>query len=164
MLSQAMQIAVSESARQRINESLDIINTNLEYMRDYTICWFCKKRPAEDTAVHKVKMHGDVHRVGDQVQYRTLEWPVPRCGKCKSAHRVHSVMSLIFLVVGGIVGLVGGFIGVALGGGIGYGIGWLLGRLFTIGFKPESFGNQFPLVKKAELEGWVLGEKPQGVK
>jgi hypothetical protein len=163
MLSQAMQIAASESIRQRINENLETVKTNLEYVRDYTMCWFCKKRPGDDKAVHEVKMYGDVHRVGNQVQYRTLKLPVPRCGKCKSAHKVHSVMSWPFMVLGGIVGLAGGFLGMAVGAGIGYGIGWILGRLFTIGFKPESFGNQFPMVKKSELEGWTVGEKPQGV-
>jgi hypothetical protein len=172
MLSQAMQIAVSESARQRISESLDIINTNLEYARDYTRCWFCKERPGDGQSVQEVKMYGDVRRVGDQVQYRQLAVPVPRCGKCKSAHKVHGVMSVLFAVLGGLVGLggcimgggFGAFLIIAIGAGVGYGVGWVLGRLFTIGFKPESFGNQFPMVKKGELEGWAVGEKPAGVK
>ncbi len=168
MLSQAMQIAASESTRQRINENLDTVKTNLEYVRDYTRCWFCKKRPGDDKAVHEVKMYGDVRHVGNQVQYRTLKLPVPRCGKCKSAHKVHGVMKWLFAALGGLIGLGGcesdvGLFTVPLGVGVGYGIGWILGRLFTIGFKSELFGNQFPMVKKGELEGWTVGEKPPNV-
>ena len=113
-------------------------------------------------------MFGDVSHVGNQVQYRTLKLPVPRCGKCKSAHKVRGVMKWLFTALGGLIGLGGCesgafLITVPLGAGVGYGIGWILGRLFTIGFKPESFGNQFPMVKKGELEGWAVGEKPHGV-
>jgi len=171
MLSQATQIAASESIRQRINENIETVKTNLEYARDYTMCWFCKERPGDDRAVHEVKMYGDVHRVGNQVQYRTLKLPVPRCGKCESAHNKHRSMSLIFMALGGVVGFGGCIVGntggefwlIPILAGIGYVIGWILGRLFTIGFKPESFGNQFPMVKKGELEGWTVGEKPEGV-
>lgn len=174
ILSQAMQIAASESIRQRISENLDTVKTNLEYIRDYTRCWFCKERPGEDEAVCKVNMYGDVRRVGDQVQYRTLALPVPRCCKCRSAHHLQGVMSGLFAALGGVAGLGGciwgisewgllGLLPIAIGAGAGCGIGWILGRLFTIGFKPESFGKEFPMVKKGELEGWIVGEKPEGV-
>jgi len=103
---------------------------------------------------------------------------VPRCARCKSAHKDESTFKTLGGVVGVLIGLVGfggcialidedssGFlifgICIALAFGVYYGIK-AIGRP-PKGIKSQERKSEFPEVKRRVSEGWGIGEKPPGV-
>lgn len=167
LLEQALLISSSNSTRQRIQETIEICQVNL----DYTTCWFCKEHPAEDEAATGVKMHGHVVRYEGQIYWQKTTVPVPRCARCKSAHKLSRTFKILGSVLGPIVGFTGCAMTYDTGGGgfvfllaipIGIGIGYAAGRL-PKGIKADSFKKEFPIIKKWQSEGWALGDKPPEV-
>ncbi|MBU1927320.1 MAG: hypothetical protein KKI20_06115 [Gammaproteobacteria bacterium] len=168
-------IAASQSVRDRIEENIKTVKTNLEY----NMCWFCKERPSKDVAAIEIKMCGNVTRTptwnGTQVNWQYITIKVPRCETCKSAHGWMTAFISIGTILGILVGL-GGCIPIsegnplaglfvfglctAIGGGIGYRIGL---NLCPKGMKQEGTKTEFPRVKELQKEGWTIGEKPEGV-
>jgi len=175
LLSKAIRVAISPSTKQRISDNADIVKSNLQYFKDFQTCWFCGTNRADSSAQMGVKMHGYVERLGNQVSWRKLEVPVPRCVRCKSAHARDSVIGTIGAILGSILGTVGcfsikaytwglfGLLPIAVGAGIGYGIGKGIGRIASSGSKPESHSHEFLTVRNAFSEGWLFGDKPSGV-
>jgi hypothetical protein len=174
LLNDALPIAHSESARQRIQENLNIVKGN----QKFGTCWFCGTAKAEDGCERDVKLHGNVTRTPNyfagtvQVQWQKLTIGVPRCGGCKGRHG-RADMSLGFSVLFGFLSGIGSCIarggegnapGVAIGLIIVFGAlgGWLRWQLLG-GVKDESAGHEFPSVKEKLSQGYALGDQPADV-
>jgi len=187
LLKRALRIAVGASVRQRLKENIDIVKNNSEagaIAIEYATCWFCRKRPPKDKAAAKVKIYKVLSRTptwsgdgfGEQVRWQQATTEVPRCARCKSAHRRRSVFQglgsfvAILIWLGGLVGCIGMMdedyrgalitfgICLAVGTGAFHGIR-AIGRL-SKGVKPEESKNEFPGLKRVKSEGWEIGEKP----
>jgi hypothetical protein len=169
LLEQALPIAASASVRQRVEKNIEIDKGNLEY----STCWFCKKRPAEDKAVAEVKMHGDVTRTptfeGTHIEWRKITVKVPRCKQCKSVHSRETSIKVSLPIVGFILAWV---VGAAVNNGwAGFGVfvacfaaGFIIPLVTRpSGMKPDSYKREFSSVKELKSQGWEFGEKPPGV-
>lgn len=177
LLELALPIAVGQAARDRIQENIDVVKSNLVY----GTCWFCKQNPADDKSALDVKMYGDVNQIptwqGTQITWRHGTVNVPRCAQCKSAHDREDTWAGVGALLGGILGIGGcmaivssaesedawvGGLGVLValvfvGGVVGAAIG---AALRPKGVKPESAKSEFPSVKQLLSKGWQFGEKP----
>jgi len=92
LLKCAQELAVSDSARQRIDSNIKIVENNLLL----STCWFCGVNPAEDDHAVEVKMHGDVNHLFDKVTWRHTTVTIPRCGRCQSNHRPGNRIGRLF--------------------------------------------------------------------
>ncbi len=178
LLEMALPIAVGQPVRDRIQQNIDIVKTNLEY----SICWFCKENSTDDKSALEIKMYGDVIKIPTwnevRVIWRSGKVKVPRCAQCKSVHEREDRFRKVGGVLGGILGLgsciavaadfiaeemwflkslvvfiLNFFIGKSIGGAIGI-------ALRPKGVKPESAKMEFPSVKQLLSQGWKLGEEP----
>ena len=161
----SLNIAESPFLRQKIRDDLEAIRLNAEYMT----CWFCGGACAESDSSATVMMHGNVEHVLTQVRWQYLPVKVPRCARCKSAHkqtkawRIGGIIAAFSLAI---------FIGIAsssfwvflvvLGGTIAAAHG-LAAATFPKGTKPESYKNEFRTVKEMLSRGWKMGGRPSGV-
>ena len=165
----ALVIAASPSVRQKIQDDINTIDSNLEY----ATCWFCGTASADDGSTINVMMHGNVQRnrkwSGTQVQWQKLPVPVPRCKSCESAHKQRQQLGCGGAIAGLILAII---IGIAssnfLVGLVIFAVSWLVGYIsslltFPKGIKPESYKNEFRTVKEMLSKGWKVGEKPEGV-
>lgn len=180
LMTSALGFAVSDSARRRIKNNLDIIESSLEL----GTCWFCKKNPSESKCEIKIKMYGNVTRTPDFYGYgtqTTVRWNyntfiVPRCSECMKAHS--SVNKYVWLgilagLIIGIISLLGffqpdsvcfGIIIIVILAVVGGAIGGKIGQnKLRKGVLPESKKTDFPTIKKKLGEGWQFGEKPPNV-
>jgi hypothetical protein len=184
LLRQALPVAVGQSVRSRIEENVRIVEGNIEYRRTAGTCWFCQKRPPDDSAKCDVPMHGNVQRMwipnGTRITWEKMTVKVPRCKTCQAAHaNVNAMIGLIgclpAVVVAILVAIIAGAAGakdagvfvpalVALGviGVAGCGIATAVNesKLKRQGIKSESAKNEFAVVKEMKAKGWSLGEKP----
>jgi hypothetical protein len=177
LLTAAYPMARSASARERIQENIEIVRQNTKAQ----LCWFCETNDLEESAAVEVLMHGNVERVqvGYQWQMRWQHYTVrvPRCCRCRSAHRRREGFTLLGGVAGGIIGFggctavtyaTGGWFvslflisaGMVVGGF--YGSYWSQKR-FAKGVKDIAAKLQFPQVGFLKQHGWALGPKPRGV-
>jgi len=165
----SLSIAESHSLRQKIQEDLQTIGANVEY----SSCWFCGGDYADSDSSVTVMMHGNVQRVPGllqtQVKWQYLPVIVPRCTRCRSAHkrskgwRVGGTVSAFFLAI--VVGVMSNsfWIGlIVLGVIIAVAHGVSAGT-FPKGVKPESYKNEFRTVKEMLSKGWMIGQKPKEV-
>ena len=161
----SLDIAESPFLTQRILEDLETIRLNAEYMS----CWFCGGACADSDSSATVMMHGNVEHVLTQVRWQYLPVKVPRCARCKSAHkrtkawRIGGTITAFPLAI---------FIGAAsssfwvflvvLGCTIAAAHG-LAAAIFPKDAKPESYKNEFRTVKEMLSQGWEMGGRPSGV-
>lgn len=178
-LEYALSIALSESARQRIEKNMTIINSNI----DLCTCWFCKANPSEEASELSVKMHGNITRTPTwrgtvEITWNHITLTVPRCSKCKKFHKRTDVGTGLGGLFGGIIGIFAGiglglgedsaFCGFIIGLGvliaIGCAIGGAIGKAAAPkGVQPSSAMNKYPSVKEKLSAGWQFGEKPPNV-
>jgi hypothetical protein len=171
-----LNLAVSQTAKQRIKETIDTLDKVAERLALTNTCWFCKKNPAEDACILNVPMHGQVERTwtlaGTEIRYKKLQVPVPRCRTCMYAHSNASSKKWTFGIIGALAGL-GGCIGLTTANNFGWGFLLLCG-LFAAGViigqvtgsLPQGVAtaddvHSFPLVQQFKREGWSIGEKPE---
>jgi len=161
----SLSIAESPFLRQKIEDDLETIRTNAEY----ATCWFCGGACTESDSSATVMMHGNVEHVLTQVRWQYLPVKVPRCTRCKSAHkqtkawRIGGTITAFFLAI---------FIGIAsssfwvflvvLGATIAAAHG-LAAATFPKGTRPESYKNESRTVKEMISRGWKMGGRPSGV-
>ncbi|MGH3375759.1 MAG: hypothetical protein ACRDP6_13560 [Actinoallomurus sp.] len=172
-LERALPLAVSPSLRDRIEQNLVTVRTNLVY----GMCWFCENNRAEDAAVHPVRMYGNVTRTragvyGGQIRtsWQKLTVSVPRCAACKSAHRLRWMpgfsrngnilmiaLVLALLVFGATVLAVIALIAEAAAVAA-----WWRAKPDT---RPKRLGSvkDFAPVKEHLANGWRFGDKPPNV-
>lgn len=175
LLHKAFGMAISQSAKTRIQKNIDIFKANVEYDLEYKTCFFCKANPSEDVANLKVSMHGNIERYYNRITWNYVDVTVPRCAGCKKAHeRLEN-----YLTFGGVAGTLlglGSCIAIAsyndevLIGGIvmgisiifiGVGIGNFIAKKNTpAGIKPLSDKNNFSRIKELLKSGWSFGQRP----
>lgn len=163
---EALEIAASPSVRQKIQEDINTIDTNLKY----STCWFCGIAPANDSSTINVMMHGNVQRdhkwSGTEVTYQKLPVPVPRCRACESAHKQRHNFGCAGPIVGVILAILIGMAAQSFAVGIAvFAVCWLVGYLISVltfpkGIRPESYKNEFRTVREMQSQGWKIGEKP----
>lgn len=161
----SLNIAESPFLRQKIKDDLETIRTNAEY----ATCWFCGGACTESDSSATVMMHGNVERVLTQVRWQYLPVKVPRCTRCKSAHkqtkawRIGGTITAFFLAI--FVGIVSSsfWVGVAVLGTVIAVAHGLAAATLPKGIKPESYKNEFRTVKEMLSRGWKMGGKPSGV-
>jgi hypothetical protein len=179
-------LAVSPSARSRIDENLAIIRTNAEQQGVWGTCWFCGTSVPDDNVAIKRSYYKVISQIGNTIQYRQSTVSVPRCASCAEAQTRAARFDdrkVSFMFSGGVFGLVGGFgayriVDVLLGSGFlgfvllvlcagGYGY---LARILVLdnyghealpsGIKSSGSCIQFPPIKELVTGGWSPGEKP----
>ncbi len=173
LLEHALSIAIGEVARQRIQENLDAIKSNLLYCT----CWFCKSNPADESSNLAVPMYGNVKRTptwnGTHVTWQRGTVTVPRCATCSSSHNTEVTMTALGWIVGIALGVCGFLIASAeKAEGVGcvwliflVGGGYLAGKLLVRyqrpqGVQPKSMRREFPSVKELLRQGWQIGSGP----
>jgi hypothetical protein len=176
LLNRILTVAVSASARTRVEGNLEIIKLNIEFKREFGICWFCGQRKPVEAAEAEVKMHGNVTRTptnrGVQVNWSLLTVKIPRCPTCQADHASADHRPVLVFLVGALIGFASCAARGVGSGGAGLGIaGLVLGIVLGVitkrmprhGVKPLANSNRFPAVLRKKKEGWTIGEKPSGV-
>lgn len=165
----SLNIAESPFLRQKIKDDLETIRTNLEY----ATCWFCGGACTDSDSYATVMMHGNVERervfLQTQVRWQYLPVMVPRCTRCKSAHkqtkawRIGGTITAFFLAI--FIGIASSsfWVGVLVLGAIIAVAHGLAAATFPKGVKPESYKNEFRTVKEMLSRGWKMGGKPSDV-
>ena len=177
LLNRIVTVAASASVRSNVEPNLEIVEQNVAFKREYGTCWFCRTREPVDAADAEVKMHGHVTRTpmggGVQVNWSKLTVKVPRCEICrvaaKSAEQRLTLVFIVFTLIGfascGAMGIGNG--GVLLGvavlvvGGI---AGSIAKRTALHGAKPLAAEKSLSRGIRKTKEGWMLGDKPAGVR
>jgi len=173
LLKKILEIAFSESARSRIQQSIDTVNKNIEV----STCWFCGDGRAVTEASAEVKMYGNVQRTptwqGTRVTWNYGTVPVPRCANCKKVHKSSGDKPFALGCLGSLIGI-GSCIAMAQNAH-GDPFPVIIGLLFIIisivggviwnksllgGIKSESAKNQHPVVLEKRKNGWMFGERP----
>lgn len=175
LLKRALSLARGSEAKKRLGENITIVENNLRLSQ----CWFCGKRPAEDSAAVHVSMCKVTGRIpipgGTRVQYQKVRAAVPRCGQCRAIHKRAKAMGCLGAALGFIL-VFGGFsivsstdgwwewVGLALtglglvGGAVVAGAGSRSAR--RSGTKPEASKMDSPGIKKLKADGFVVGDSP----
>lgn len=178
LVKEALKIAISESARSRIQMNYDTIKINYDYDLEYNNCFFCKENPPDDSAAVEQQMHGEVERYGGKIYWRYLTVKVPRCTKCKSAHNRITALSWIGALIFGVFGFsqcvsimnadedmwFGALLAFGFITSIGAGLGYLIGRFTSPkNTKPKSHYSNFSRIKELLNMGWSYGSQPSDV-
>ncbi|MBS1819343.1 MAG: hypothetical protein JSU08_15520 [Acidobacteria bacterium] len=172
LLERVIGVAVSDSARDRIQRNIDIVTANLAHEREIGTCWFCANDKPDERSKFVVKMYGEVVHSGTRVTWRVLDVDVPRCRGCKRKHSTaDSVATLAFLALA-----ITGFsvCGAGNAEGAALGIGWvcffgafalfsMVKRSIYGGIKAIGAATAFPAVERRRKDGWAVGAKPPGV-
>lgn len=165
----SLSIAESSFLRQKIKDDLETISLNAEY----TTCWFCGGDCTDRDSSVTVMMHGNVERertfAGTQVRWQYLPVIVPRCVKCKSAHKQSkawktggTIAAFVLAILIGIasnnfwVGVV--TLGLIIAAAYGF-----AAVTFPKEVKQESYKNGFRTVKEMLSRGWTIGGRPSDV-
>lgn len=186
LMERLLPIAVSQSARSRIDENLTIIRGNAEQQGVWGTCWFCGAAAPDETAAVKHSYYKVTSQIGNTIHYQQSKISVPRCARCadalkRAAHFEDRKFG--FVLSGGAFGLVGGFgayriADVLLGSGFlglvllvlsvaGYGyLAWVLAHdnfgheALPSGIKPAGSYTKFPPIRDLIAGGWSPGESP----
>lgn len=160
-------ILSKDAKNKKAKELLEICNSHM--------CWFCKgkKNRVNKSVPVEMKMHKVTDRMYNQIRWQTISIPVPRCDRCKNAHKRTNTFAGIGGVIGGLIGLgpciattndgywLGGLIVLVAAAFIMAGIGHIIGRIqFRKDVRGESDWKDASIIKQAQAEGWILGEKP----
>jgi len=176
LLEQALPIAVSKSARERIEDNLRIVRENNEY----GTCFFCGQRPREEKSDVQQEMYGNVRRTptwrGTEITWNHRKVAVPRCAPCAKFHARVSRWTGLAVALCILLGFVscgiavnsqpdGGGLGFLLLLGIGIG-GSLISRSLIwhqLGgnIKPYKDFKKYKAIQETLKSGWHFGSKPQ---
>ncbi|MCI0435985.1 MAG: hypothetical protein L0271_20450 [Gemmatimonadetes bacterium] len=176
LLHEALGIAASESARQRIQHNLTIVQGNRAHAALFGRCWFCQSQQPVESAAKDITMFGEITRTpilgGTRIGWRNAKIQIPRCARCKDVHTKTGNVTGAVGCLGGLLGVgtcVGGMANEA-GGLIALGVGLLIAtgiaasavkaKLVPDGVKGEAHGNEFPRIQELKARGWQVGEKP----
>ncbi|MEV0612161.1 hypothetical protein AB0I81_02485 [Nonomuraea sp. NPDC050404] len=157
LLEPALDLAATESARDRIQGNIDTIRDNLSY----ACCFLCGK-DAEDGCEQKVPMHGEVNRelteyFQTRITWRTLTISVPRCRGCRT-RRGWRIATGVLFVPWAVFTLIAVVAGAAEAGAVLVAIGILMAGWLIAGTRRSvtEFGPILDLVEK----GWARGARP----
>lgn len=169
LLEHAVPIAATGAVRDRLEENLAAVRSNLLY----DTCWFCGEYPAHDQSAYELKMHGEVERTYGRIRWRKLTIEVPRCATCKKGRNSRSRRNgaigcgLAILIVAvaitffiGDSSIAAAFIGIVIA------VLTVVGEMGTLSlFTSRRFRavQEFPPVEEQLAKGWRFGEKPPGV-
>jgi hypothetical protein len=165
----SLSIAESPFLKQKIKDDLETISLNVEYAS----CWFCGGACTDSDYSLTVMMHGNVERErtfgGTQVRWQYLPVIVPRCTRCKSAHkqskawRIGGTITAFFLAI--FIGIASSsfWIGVMTLGLIIAAAHGLAAMTFPKEVKQEAYRNEFRTVKEMLSRGWKIGGRPSDV-
>mgnify|MGYP001106507528 CR=1 FL=1 len=153
---------------------------------DESLCWFCKRRPASDEAIHWVNLHRVLDRKQTYIvlgieykqRYVTTKTGVPRCCGCKSLHdKVGTAFGIVWLVCGLLAAawvlknpevrqgsVLENIVRIAVGVPVlfalcafpVYGVYFLVG----VCWKSEGYACEHPSVKALTAAGWEAASKP----
>lgn len=105
----ALQVAVTERAKERAKENLDSCKRWIEN-KVYYNCWFCESGTPEEASKFEITIYKETSRDYQGVKYQYVPVEIQRCSKCKSFHQYdfnfESVSGQTFGI--GLVGLVFG--------------------------------------------------------
>ena len=160
----AFRLAFDAELKKRIEVDMATIKDS----KHDSLCHFCGLRPGADASVSKLAMYGDVNRMFNQVNYRTLSISIPRCKTCKekqdSASNLGCGLWVASIIIGALIGAAmtrdGGKIA---GGTLGFIVGWVV---FLINLHqgdsagPNGGPKNYPAVKKMLAQGWKIGDRP----
>lgn len=168
-LSDVVELAVSKSARSRIEQNIDVA----QKMMQSTMCFFCERGPGDDKSSIEVAMYGEVQRIPIGYNQIRTTWrhgkiKVPRCSECKSNHDMINgwaggVGALGFFIgcigffINWVAGLICAVVCLCVGAGIGYSIGK---SKVPYKIKMTSQQNNFYLIKEQLSKGWQFGDRP----
>ena len=161
-------IVIGESASNRVETNYNIFKKNIEFDQLYNTCFFCKTNKADESAVLKKPMHGDVVRNYDRITWKHLTVKIPRCKKCKSEHNKQDTFITLGIMLSIVAGLFTGiyfndllslfWIGFIVGG-IGIAASIIIG-LNSRKTRSRGTFDQFPQIEDLINQGWTWGEKP----
>lgn len=178
LLEAILLIAVSPSARSRIEENLRIVKRN----RDSTLCFFCGENEGGKGLGIERKMFGDVNRnptfkngrFVTEMTWRKRTITVPRCPRCKAAQGKAAAWTALAIITSILTGIVS--CAVAADQPDGDGIAALMLFAFSIvgsivgsflarnyyrkNIKPAGHANQYPEIKDQLKAGWQFGTEP----
>lgn len=174
LLAATLPIAVSESARSRIQQSIDTVAKN----KEAGTCWFCGTDSADSAHAVEVKMHGNVQHTptwqGTNITWNYGTIAVPRCAACKEKHAGADDKPAGLGCLGGLLGI-GSCIGLQHGLDVEGGgpplfslivivISIIIGTVWKLkilrGVKGAGHANKHPAIQAKVKEGWVFGERP----
>jgi hypothetical protein len=166
----AMEIAVTQRAKERAKENLD---SCLEWRRKKHLysCWFCGDEPFEEPSKYQVTIYKETSRswFPRRVQFKYMEVSIPRCSKCEKVHNhstnISTVVFIGFVVLGTVTGQLSDgywFLGLLVGGLV----GWLIGaelkkqQLEKAAIKntKESTVMNYPKLTELRLQGWTFSK------
>ena len=82
----AMQVAVTDRAKEKAKDNLDSCILYIESKQDYN-CWFCETGTPEDGSKFEITIYKITSRDFKGVKYQYVPIAIPRCSKCKSYHK-----------------------------------------------------------------------------
>ena len=166
----AMEIAVTQRAKERAKENLD---SCLEWRKKKHLysCWFCGDEPFKESSKYQVTIYKETSRswFPRRVQFKYMEVSVPRCSKCEKVHNhstnIFTVVFIGFVVLGTVTGQLSDgywFLGLLVGGLV----GWLIGaelrkqQLEKAAIKntKESTVINYPKLTELRLQGWTFSK------
>ena len=162
----AMQVAVTERAKERAKENLDSCKSYIE-SKHYYSCWFCGDEPKQDSK-YEVTLYKITSRDYQGVKYQYIPIEIPRCQKCKNFHRLDYHFESTAESANGIWYLVGAileFVFLYIGGNLLSFIAKSIAILFDkskrkIKSTSHSTIGEFPRINKMLDEKWQF-EKPK---
>jgi hypothetical protein len=171
LLERAADVAATEPAVDRIEENLDVLESNVMW----STCWYCGKQAVNGDDANTVAMWGDVSRRptygGTEMTWKTGSVKVPRCPECRSGTaRMTGARTLLKWAVGLLFALAllllcfsashwkAALVPAALA----------LVPIVLLGVTGGSAGaelrrtREFPAVAEQLRQGWIIGPGPQG--
>jgi hypothetical protein len=163
----AMQVAVTERAKERAKENLDSCKSYIESKLFYS-CWFC----VNGTPSEKSKFEKTIYKITSRdykgVKYQYVPIEIPRCPKCKKFHRLDYHFESTTESLDGIMYLIGAileFVFLYIGGTLLSFIAKSIAMLFDsnkrkIKNTSTSTIKDFPEIHKRIKQGWQF-DKPK---
>jgi len=150
-------------------------------VQSWQICWFCKKRPADDNSKVIIKMHKPKKEEKSgllpvilvrKIEYHPATVEIPRCEKCTTTQEHSKVLMALFVII--FWAFIGGAFVLRE---LYHTRGWLTVLIFGVCVLIPLIGyalihlkitndydlktpNEHPEVKKLEAQGYIHGEKP----
>lgn len=165
----ALQLAVTERAKERAKENLDSCKSYIKSKQNY-YCWFCGNGKPGDETNFEITIYKITSRDFQGVKYQYVPIEIPRCSNCKSYHKYDFHFES---VSGETFGL--GFLGLLIGFAVDISR-FILGNAYSIIGKnilrmtdstklpikdtSHSSIEKYPLIKERFKLGWKF-EKPK---
>ena len=153
---------------------------------DNPLCWFCKRRPASDEAIHWVNLYrvlGQqqtyiVFAIECKQRYVTTKAWVPRCSACRKLHdRVGAAFGIVWFLFGLLGaawvvknpevwqgGVLENIVRIVVGVPVLFALCALpVGGVYLLAsacWKSERYASEHPRVRALTADGWEVGDKP----